>query len=160
MVLLKLLLAAVLALAIPLAQATEFSSLEERMSGDEFSAAGLERLSPQELARLNDWLRAQWPQAAVAATPYPAEADTRGLSQPSASRDAIISQIEGEFTGWDSRSVFRLANGMVWEATDSVTPLAVRPISNPTVVIEPAFMGSWLLRVEGYNATIRVRRTR
>lgn len=128
------------------------------MNGDEFSAAGLERLSPEELARLNDWLRANWPAATVASTPYPAQADTRGLSQPAASRDAIVSKLEGEFTGWNGHTVFRLENGMVWQTTDSSGRFSVPAIQNPTVVIEPAFMGTWLLRVEGYNATVRVKR--
>ena len=65
-----------LVLAAPAAIAQEFSSLEERMSSDDFSAAGLERLSAEELARLNDWLRANWP-ATAAASPYPAQADSR-----------------------------------------------------------------------------------
>jgi hypothetical protein len=145
-------------LGTSLAGAADFSSLEERMSGDEFNAAGLQNLSPDELARLNDWLRANWPAAPSASTPYPANADTRGLLQPMTPRDAIVARIDGEFRGWNSRSVFRLDNGMVWEANGSVSPLAVPAITNPTVTIEPAFMGSWLMRVEGYNATIRVKR--
>lgn len=150
----------ILALGASIAGAAGFSSIEERMNGHEFSAAGLDRLSPEELARLNDWLRANWPSQS-AATPYPAMADSRGLSEPKASRDAIVSRLEGEFTGWDSRSVFHLENGMVWEAAGgSVTPLSTRPLQNPTVIIEPALMGAWLLRIEGYNATLRVKRTR
>src|SRR5512147_2488885 len=39
------------------ASAAEFSSLEERMSQEQFHAAGLDKLSPAELKTLNDWLR-------------------------------------------------------------------------------------------------------
>ena len=39
------------------ASAAEFSSLEERMSQTQFHDAGLDKLSPQELKNLNDWLR-------------------------------------------------------------------------------------------------------
>lgn len=148
-----------LVLAAPAAIAQEFSSLEERMSSDDFSAAGLERLSAEELARLNDWLRANWP-ATAAASPYPAQADSRGLGDPVASRNAIVSRIKGEFTGWDSRTTFTLENGMVWEIAGSFTPLAIRPVQDPTVVIEPGLFGAWNLRVEGYNASARVRRVR
>lgn len=145
-------------LCATIAAAAEFSSLEEQMSGTEFEAAGLNRLSPDELARLNDWLRLNWPAAPSASTPYPANADTRGLSQPDAPRDAIVSRIRGEFTGWRSGTVFRLENGMVWEVSGTTGAFTIRPVANPTVIIEPAFMGSWLLRVEGYNATVRVKR--
>lgn len=154
----KLFAAALLALATPLAGAADFSSLEERMSGDEFSAAGLDQLTPDQLARLNAWLRGQWPAAPVAATPYPAQADTRGLSQVSASRDAIVSQYDGEFTGWNAGSIIRLKNGMVWETDGSAQPLAIRGVNDPTIIIEPAMLGTWLMRVEGYNATARVKR--
>ena len=150
----------ILALAATAAGAAGFSSIEERMNGQEFSGAGLEKLTPDELARLNDWLRANWPSPS-AATPYPAMADSRGLSEPKASRDAIVSRLQGEFTGWHSRSVFSLENGMVWEAAGgTVTPLSTRPIENPTVIIEPALLGAWLLRIEGYNATLRVKRVK
>ena len=148
----------ILALAATAAGAAGFSSIEERMNGQEFSGAGLEKLSPDELARLNDWLRANWPSQS-AATPYPAMADSRGLTEASASRDAIVSRLQGEFTGWHGRSVFNLENGMIWEAAGgSVTPLSTRPIQNPTVTIEPAALGTWLLRIEDYNATLRVKR--
>ena len=39
------------------ASAAEFSSLEERMSQAQFHAAGLDKLSPEELKVLNDWVR-------------------------------------------------------------------------------------------------------
>lgn len=149
-----------LTLGATVAGAAGFSSLEERMNGQEFAGAGLEKLSPDELARLNEWLRAHWPSQA-AATPYPATADTRGLTELNASRDAIVSTLQGEFTGWSSRSVFELENGMVWEpAGGSITPLSTRPIQNPTVIIEPGMLGTWLLRIEGYNAKMRVKRVR
>lgn len=150
----------ILALGTTVACAAGFSSIEERMNGQEFSAAGLDKLSPEELAQLNAWLQANWP-SQTAATPYPAMADSRGLSEPRASRDAIVSRLDGEFTGWTTRSVFRLENGMVWEATGgSFTPLSTRPLQNPTVIIEPALLGAWLLRIEGYNATLRVKRVK
>ncbi|MBX3725950.1 MAG: hypothetical protein KF823_08530 [Xanthomonadales bacterium] len=128
------------------------------MSSDDFSSAGLDRLSADELARLNDWLRANWPASAAAA--YPAQADNRGLSDPAVSRNAIVSRIKGEFTGWNSRTTFTLENGMVWEMAGSFTPLAIRAVQDPTVIIEPGLFGAWNLRIEGYNASARVRRVR
>ena len=146
-----------LVLGASLATASDFSSLEERMSGDEFNAAGLQNLSPEQLARLNEWLRGKWPSAPVASTPYPANADTRGLSELNTPRGEIVARIDGAFSGWSSNSVFRLDNGMVWEASGAGS-LVVPVLTNPQVTIKPAFMGSWLLTVEGYNASIRVKR--
>lgn len=144
-------------------QAAGFSSLEERMSDSEFRAAGLDRLSAQELAQLNQWLRDQWPDGLpAAAAPAPSSApaqDTRGLHSSSES-GPIVSRIDGTFTGWRTGTVFRLENGMVWETIGSIHPFSVSAIENPSVTISPAFMGSWLLKVDGFNTPVRVRRVR
>lgn len=154
-------LLAALLLALPVAaSAAEFSSLEERMSGEDFRAAGLERLSPDELARLNDWLRRNWPHSAAAAAQAPAGAtqeDRRGLFESPAADGPIISRIEGTFTGWNSNTSFRLENGMVWRVAEAAS-LSARPIENPAVTIEPGVFSAWYLQVEGYNSKVKVRR--
>ncbi|MCK9488283.1 MAG: hypothetical protein M0Q42_02585 [Xanthomonadales bacterium] len=147
------------------AQAASFSSLEERMSDSEFRASGLDRLSQQELAQLNQWLRQQWPDglpsaAAPSSQPGSAAQDTRGLSSPGEASGPIVSRIEGTFTGWRTGTVFRLENGMVWETVGSIHPFSVSAMENPSVTISTAFMGSWLLKVDGFNTPVRVRRVR
>lgn len=142
--------------------AQEFSSLEERMSAAEFKAAGLDKLSPEELEALNRWLRGQrslQPAYASAAPPASiAEIDRRGLSDGVKSGDFIESRILGEFRGWDgTKTTFELENGMVWQSTDPAAKLAVR-LTNPTVKLTPGFMDAWFLQVEGYNAKVRVKR--
>jgi hypothetical protein len=47
-----------LLLSIPIFAAEGFSSLEEQMTGKEFSAAGLDKLSQSELDSLNAWIHA------------------------------------------------------------------------------------------------------
>ncbi len=158
----RLLLPILLALAFSGVQAAEFSSLEERMSETDFRAAGLDQLSPEQLAALNAWLRRHAETAgSTMGVSAMAPADTRGLQPPPTdSSDRIVSNLVGEFTGWGSSSRFELENGMVWETSGNVQPLHVRPISQPTVTIEPAFFGTWMLKVEGYNASVRVKRVR
>lgn len=164
----RLLLPVLLALPFALVQAAEFSSLEERMSESDFRAAGLDQLTPEQLARLNDWLRRNGgvtagsgaPSAAANAAPVQ---DTRGLPVPRADgdgNDAIVSRLTGEFSGWHSGSRFELENGMVWETSGAVQSLHVRSMQQPTVRIEPAFFGTWILKVEGYNSSVRVKRIR
>lgn len=151
------LLAALLAPAAPLS-AQEFSSLEERMSGAEFKAAGLEKLSPEELAALNAWLRGNAGAARMTAAPAMVE-DRRGLVE-SSSRDMIVSRIVGEFTGWTGNTRFRLENGQVWEQRDNARLTGVR-MDSPVVTLKPSILGNaWYLSVEGYNATAKVRRVK
>ncbi len=157
----KRLLLILLALSCALVQAAEFSSLEERMSEADFRAAGLDQLSPEQLANLNAWLRRN---AATTAAPAPAAApvsDTRGLPAQSPEGDGpIVSRLVGDFSGWHGGSRFELENGMVWETSGPVQPLHVRTMQQPTVRIDPAFFGTWMLKIEGYNSSVRVKRVR
>lgn len=148
------------------ASASEFSSLEERMSAAEFKAAGLDKLTSEELETLNRWLRGQrslQPATAGAPAGYaPAPAiggeDRRGLMESYGPGDEIHSRIVGEFRGWQgTKTVFHLENGMVWQSTDPGARLSVN-LNNPSVTIAPGVMNAWFLQVEGYNAKVRVKR--
>jgi hypothetical protein len=132
--------------------AQQFSTLEERMTYAEFKAAGLEKLSPEELAALNSWLAGK---STVAATPAQ---DTRGFEGRTSAAGAVVSSIPGTFKGWKGKGDrFTLANGQVWEVTDSGTRLSVT-VENPTVTVEQGALSAWFLRVDGYNARARVKR--
>jgi hypothetical protein len=154
----SLILVAALLLAAP-AAATEFSTLEERMSAAEFRAAGLDKLTPEELAKLNEWLRSRGllsASTAGAATTAGFRSNTFfGTGQSSG---PIRSEIRGDFRGWQKGDKIRLENGQVWEVIDGTLGIPSTPLVK--VTIEPGFMGSWLMKVEGYNATARVRRLR
>jgi hypothetical protein len=168
------LLSALLALSIGASlQASEgFSSLEEQMTGKEFSAAGLNKLSQEELNSLNAWIRsrslatldvpaAATTGAATAATATDeASEDMRGFEGSKGSdeeRTTITSRIVGKFDGWDGQTVFRLENGMIWVQADKKKTY-IREVENPVVHIEPGFFGSWRLNVEGEKADCKVRR--
>lgn len=140
------------------ALAQSFSSLEERMTHAEFKAAGLDKLTPEELARLNAFIAEE---TTKAASTLPAEtpmADNRGFYERTGPQGAIITSITGEFRGWDGKGDrFTLDNGQVWEVTDSSTRLSVK-LTNPEVTIEPGVLGAWYLKVAGYNTRAPVRR--
>jgi hypothetical protein len=145
------------ALAGGSALAQSFSSLEERMTAAEFKAAGLEKLTPEELKALNAFLAGKVAVAVPAGVPA---ADTRGFQSRTTDDGDIISSISGEFTGWDGRgSRITLTNGQVWEVTDSTARLKVR-VTDPQVIITPGVLNSWYLRIEGYNTRAKVKRIR
>jgi hypothetical protein len=155
----RLRLALLLVLATTGLQAQDFSSLEERMSAAEFRAAGLDKLSPEELAALNAWLRGRTAgrpaPAGGALAPAPAQ-DRIGFHDTTEER-MVVSRIVGQFTGWDGKTRFELENGQVWQQAESATLKGIS-VDSPAVTIEPAFLGSWLLRVDGFNQRVRVRR--
>ena len=127
------LLIAILSLTLPLSviAAEGFSSLEEQMSGKEFTATGLDKLTPGELEALNNWIRSHsvatldkpksGSYAVTADADADAEVDDRGLKNKKDSKEdrlPITTRIKGSFTGWDGHTVFTLENGMIWEQTD------------------------------------------
>lgn len=169
------LLSALLALSIgtSLHASEGFSSLEEQMTGSEYAAAGLNKLSQEELDALNAWIRnrslatldaptaAAGAGAATAATAATeASEDMRGFEGRKGSdeeRTTITSRIVGKFDGWDGQTVFRLENGMIWVQADKRKSY-IREVENPVVYIEPSLFDSWRLHVEGQKADCKVRR--
>lgn len=143
------------------AGAQEFSSLEERMSDAEFRAAGLDRLSPEELASLNEWLRTRLTaqQAAAARSGEGFRASDGLFNDDSMDRGDVESRYAGTFTGWSQGSVIKLENGQEWKINEPAS-FRVPPVESPMISIKPALLGSWLMKVEGYNRSVRVVRVR
>ena len=85
-------------------------------------------------------------------------ADAFGLEGKVAeSVDAVTSTLPGTFDGWGPRQVFRLANGQVWRMVEGGSG-TYPPRQNPKVTVRRAFMGSFLMEIEGVNQALRVRR--
>jgi len=122
--------------------AETFSTLEERMTDEEFRAAGLDRLSAEELANLNAWL------ARRNVSTRPAPAGGRVVSRATSDQDEI-----------GVGTIVALENGQSWRITDGNLSLS-GGLAGRTVTVEPAMMGSWLLKVEGYNRALRATRVR
>lgn len=137
-----------------------FSSLEERMTAAEFRAAGLDKLSDQELTALNEWIRmrslAEEETLALAEQQQRQEGPVPIRDMPEETFEAYI---VGEFDGWSGKTEFQLDNGMVWEQVGN-DRYSMAPMENPKVIIRPGLFGNWTLQVEGYNKRTNVRRTR
>ena len=149
-----------LALVGSAASAQEFSTLEERMSAKEFKAAGLDKLTPEELAQLNTWLSQEVGEVAGSAAPA-APVDRRGFENTGGDFTDIETRIAGKFTGWDGREGrFELTNGQVWQSVDPGSRLRGVDLDSPVVTIEAGTFGAWFLSVEGYNTRVQVKRVK
>lgn len=164
--LLPLFIGALLAASGASAQ-SDFSSLEERMTGTEFREAGLDKLSEEELKNLNIWLRTNLalPESATAADSESLEERQRirseveeevRLEQGLGKRGEIVTTIPGHFTGWTGKTVFELDNGQVWRQTSGGTYRVSE--DDPTVVIYPVSFGGWRMRLEDAGPSIGVTR--
>lgn len=139
--------------------AGDFSTLEERMTDEEFRAAGLDRLSAEELASLNAWLARR----NLSTRPAPAGGTQGfkpdGLFGDSGDRSRVVSRATSSQDEIGVGSVIALENGQSWRITDGNLSLS-GGLAGRTVTVEPAMMGSWLLKVEGYNRALRATRVR
>ena len=71
------------------------------------------------------------------------------------SGDVIESRIDGEFTGWDGNTIFKLVNGQIWQQTEYAYTYSYKYM--PKVTIYRSSSG-WKMKVDGMDREIRVRR--
>jgi len=80
-----------------------------------------------------------------------------GAASPTTAGDVIESRIEGEFTGWEGETIFRLANGQIWQ--QSRYAYKYRYAYSPDVLIL-RINGRFIMQVEGMDDTVQVTRIR
>jgi hypothetical protein len=138
--------------------AKEFSSVEEQMTSRDFKAAGLDKLSPEELAALNAWIRSNQPTSGSGVA-YNRTQDNlvRIGFDDSEARDLITSNVIGEFKGFSGGTVLKLENGQTWRV-ESGELSGIKAMTNPKVTIRPGLIDGWRLQVEGYNSVAKVKR--
>ncbi|MEZ0469361.1 hypothetical protein [Luteimonas salinilitoris] len=161
------LLCAALLLACTLPALAQQPPIQQQMTPQEFSAAGLDKLSPDELAALNDWLqRRVGEETAVAVEQAVEHAREEGRQEVVSknrgffhfdSEEPIESTLQGEFSGFRKGQRYTLENGQVWEQTAAASLSGVRK-ANPKVTIRPGMLGVWWLQIDGYNTRAKVQR--
>lgn len=134
--------------------------LQQEMTPEEFRAAGLDKLSAEELANLNAWLDRKIgveTERAAAQAEDKVKNDARGFFNFGSS-EPIASSIVGEFRGFAKGRNYVLANGQEWEQTDEASLAGVRK-TDPAVTLTPSLIGNnWYLKIDGYNTRAKVRR--
>ena len=141
------------------------ANVEQQMSAEEFKAAGLDKLSAQELATLNAWLQHKVVQETTKAVEVAKEEGRKEVKDKNrgffdfGSTEAIESSIVGEFNGFADGKRYTLANGQVWEQVEPATLAGVRK-TNPEVSIKPGVFNNWFLKIKGYNTSAKVRRVK
>ncbi len=135
-------------------KSADFPGVEKSMSPKAFEEAGLNKLTPEERERLDDFIRryvsSANQEAATAAVEH-AVKENKVSSQP----QVIESRILGPFHGYNGRSRFTLENGQVWAQSQQVTR-AYPPVDSPPVIIVKGGWG-WRMYILG-GGEIRVSR--
>ncbi|HEX6551075.1 MAG TPA: hypothetical protein VF117_10415 [Gammaproteobacteria bacterium] len=160
------LLPAISALAAETAKPVDVRDL---MSVTRFHDAGLDKLTPKELATFNAWFNSYLHQtnrpatvdvpAAVlpsAAAAKPAAAAFGSEQIPDQGPQQIESRIDGVLRGWTGNTVFKLENGQVWQQAGPGYETDMR-LDHPQVVIKKLAFG-YLLTIPGNSNNVFVRR--
>jgi hypothetical protein len=88
-------------------------SIKEMMSPDEFKAAGLDKLSGDELQRLDAWLQGYRQVTEQAA-------EKKATARASRTKmDLLVSRVDGTFNGLTGRTIIRLEDGTVWKQANA-----------------------------------------
>ena len=115
------LLAALTPLALASAQNGNFPGVQKAMPAEAFAQAGLDKLSNEERARLDEFIRSYVAQKTQTAATVAVERAVKEDKVKRIEPEVIQSNIVGMFSGYDGRSKFILANGQVWRQSQQVT---------------------------------------
>ena len=148
-----------LLLLLPCAAAAQ-DALQDKMTPAEFKAAGLDKLSAQELAALNAWLHGkvvEETRRVATETRKEVEKENRGFFDFGSS-EPVVARLKGEFAGFANGRRYVLENGQEWRQVDNAKLHGVRR-TNPEMTIRPSLIGNaWYMTVEGYNTRTKVQR--
>ena len=112
------LLAFVFSLGVIVCAQAQEGGLRQTMSPEEFKAAGLEKLSPNELAKLDAWIQGDREKVAEKAT-------------RKEKLQLVVSRVDGVITGIAPRQIIRLEDGSTWQ-------VAKTDFQFPGVAAQPA----------------------
>jgi hypothetical protein len=137
-------LCVIIGFATPVGAAREEppGSIQQMMTPEEFKAAGLNKLSPEELQKLDAWIQG-----------YRQVAEQAGEKKGSAraertKMDLIVSRVDGTFTGLTGRTVIRLQDGTVWRQANADDRFRPKVTDSPAAAVIHGIFG-YKMRIEG-----------
>jgi hypothetical protein len=137
----------IFACAAPVHAAREEASggIQQAMTPEEFKAAGLNKLSSEELQKLNAWLQGYREVAEKAAEK---KATARAATVERAKMDMLVSRVDGTFNGLTGRTVIRLEDGTAWKQANADDRYRPKVTDHPAAVVIHGIFG-YKMQVEG-----------
>ncbi|PYK29368.1 MAG: hypothetical protein DME57_10565 [Verrucomicrobia bacterium] len=153
----------------PKKEATPTKSLEETMRPEEFKAAGLDKLSEDEMQHLDAYLQgyresakkkaaeqanSQAQQEIKKANEKAAQAEKateevkRDAAASRSKLDTLISRVDGTIDGVKGHAVIRLEDGTVWKQVNADEKYRATITDRPTAVVMHTTFG-YKMRIEG-----------
>jgi len=119
--------------------------IQQIMTPEEFKAAGLSKLSPDELAKLNAWLQGYRQVTEQAA-------EKKATARASRTKlDVLVSRVDGTFYGLTGRTIIRLEDGTVWKQANAEDRFRPKNPDHPAAVVIHGVFG-YKMQLEGTQA--------
>ena len=131
--------------------------LQDSMTAQEFKAAGLEKLSAEELNNLNAWLQGYRRTAETKATEKAAAETTKKVTEEVTKKakaesrrslDRVESHVDGAVPHLTGHSIIKLEDGSLWKQANPEDRYASPPIDHATAVATHTPFG-WKMRISG-----------
>ena len=122
----------------------ESGGLQQQMTPEEFKAAGLEKLTPQELAKLNSWIQGNRETAVQTAVTATEKKATQREKQVKLS--LIVSRVDGVWNGIAPGEVVQLEDGSKWKLANKDEHYGGYA-DHPAVAVYKAGIFGWKMRV-------------
>ena len=124
------------------AQPEVSGSIKEMMSPQEFQAAGLNKLSADELQKLDAWLQGYRQVTEQAA-------EKKATARASRTKmDVIVSRVDGSFNGLTGRTIIRLEDGTVWKQANADDRYRPKNSDHPAAAVIHGVFG-YKMQIEG-----------
>jgi hypothetical protein len=132
-------------------------SLQEMMRPEEFKAAGLDKLTEEELQHLDAWLqgyRATTEKKASEQAEKKADEEIKKATEQASARtaktkfDRLVSRVDGSFEGLKGRTIIKLEDGTVWKQANLDDRYRPQVTDHPLVSVTHSAFG-YKMRVEG-----------
>jgi hypothetical protein len=117
-------------------------NIKEMMSPEEFKAAGLNKLSPDELQKLDAWL-----QGYRQITEQKAEKKATARADR-VKMDVLVSRVDGTFYGLTGRTIIRLEDGTAWKQANAEDRFRAKNPDHPAAVVIHGVFG-YKMQLEG-----------
>jgi hypothetical protein len=120
-------------------------SIQQMMTPEEFRAAGLNKLSPEELQKLDAWLQGY---RTVTEAKAEKKASARAAKIERTKMDLLVSRVDGTFNGLTGRTLIRLEDGTVWKQANAEDRFRPKVTDHPAAAVIHGIFG-YKMQIEG-----------
>jgi hypothetical protein len=119
--------------------------IQQMMTPGEFKAAGLNKLSPEELQKLDAWLQGY---REVAEKTAEKKASERAAKIERTKLDVLVSRVDGTFNGLTGRTLIRLEDGTVWKQANADDRYKPKVTDHPAAAVIHGIFG-YKMQIQG-----------